>query len=151
MALLPIKRKDGSQGPLARFHNEMDDLFRSFFGDWDMPLLGSSRWPVIDIAENDDAFIVKAEVPGCKAEDINISVHDSRLIISGEKKQEQEEKGEKGYYHLERSYGAFRRELNLGSNVNPDKIDATYKDGVLNIKLPKSEKTKAVKVPIKTQ
>jgi HSP20 family protein len=85
MALLPTKRKEGSTNLLTRLHQEIDDLFSSFFEDWEMPLSGRSRWPAIDIAENENEFIVKAEVPGCKAEDIDISVHDSRLTISGEK------------------------------------------------------------------
>lgn len=150
MALLSTIRKEKDVSPLARFHEEIDDLLGDFFKDWDLPLSSRNRWPVLDVAENENEFIVKAEVPGCNAEDIDISVHDSRLTISGEKKQE-EEKKEKGYYHLERSYGSFRRDLNLESNVDPNKIEASYKNGVLTIKLPKTEKTKTVKVKIKDQ
>jgi len=150
MVLLPARRQERRSNPLARFHKEIDDLFRDFFEDWNMPPSGRGQWPAVDVAENENEFIVKAEVPGCKAEDINISVHGSRLTISGEKKQE-EEKKEKGYYHIERSYGSFRRELNLGSDVDPDKIEAACREGVLSIKLPKTEKTKAVKIKIKNQ
>lgn len=150
MAMLPVKKKETGTNPLARFHEEIDDLLGNFFEDWEMPLLSRGRWPAVDIAENENEFVVKAEVPGCKAEDIDISVHDNRLTISGEKKQE-EEKREKGYYHVERSYGSFRRDLNLGSNVDASKIEATCKDGVLVVKLPKTEKSKAVKVKVKGQ
>jgi HSP20 family protein len=148
MALLPVRRREGERGPLARLHNEMDDLFKAFFSDWDGPLWGRSRWPALDVAEDENEFIVKAEVPGCKAEDIDISVHGNMLTISGEKKQEKEEKV-KNQYHVERSYGSFRRDLTLSSEVDPDKVDATCKDGVLSIKLPKTEKTKAVKIKVK--
>jgi HSP20 family protein len=150
MALLSTKRKEKNGDPLARFHEEIDDLFGDFFTDWYMPLSRGNRWPVLDIAENENEFIVKAEVPGCNAEDIEISVHDNRLTISGEKKQE-EEKKEKGYYHFERSYGSFRRDINLGGNVNPNKIEASCKNGVLTINLPKTEKTRSVKVKVKDQ
>ena len=150
MALLPVKRKEGGRGSLTRLHDEMDDLFRGFFSDWDWPVWSGSRWPAIDIAEKDNEFVVKAEVPGCKADDIDISVHGSTLTISGEKKAE-EEKKEKGYYHVERSYGSFRRDFNLASDIDSEKIEATCKDGVLTIKLPKSEKAKAVKIKVKDQ
>ncbi len=150
MALLPVKRKEGGRGSLARLHDEMDDLFRNFFSEGDWPVRSGSRWPAIDIIEKDGEFMVKAEVPGCKADDIDISVHGNMLTISGEKKQEKEEK-EKGYYHVERSYGSFRRDLQLATEVDADKIEATCKDGVLTITLPKSEKAKAVKVKVKDQ
>ena len=147
---LALRRREREMNPLTKMHNEMDDLFGSFFEDWDLPVIRASRWPILDIAENENEFIVKAEVPGCKAEDIDISVNNNRLTISGEKKQE-EKKEEKGYYHFERSFGSFRREINLGCDVDANKIDATYKDGILSIKLPKTEKTKPVKVKVKSQ
>ena len=149
MALLPEKKRE-RRGDLARIHEEVDDLFRSFFEPFEMPGFRQSRWPAIDIAETEDAFEIKAEVPGCKAEDIDISVHGNVLTISGEKKEEVKEK-EKGYRHIERSYGSFRRDFNLTSDVDPEKIDAKYKDGILDIKLPKSEKTKPVKIKVKEE
>ncbi len=147
MAIVPIRRH---RGELARLHDEMDDLFRSFLGGWSG--LGYERavWPAIDVSEEEDAITVKAEVPGCKADDIDISVHGSTLTISGEKKHE-EEKKEKGYYHVERSYGSFRRDLTLPSEIEAGKIAATCKDGVLTVTMPKAEKTKAVKIEVKEQ
>ena len=136
------------RGDLARLHGEMDDLFDGFFRGLDRPFAGYKAWPAIDVAEEEDAIIVRAEVPGCKADDIDISVHGNVLTISGEKKLS-EEKKEKGYYHVESSYGSFRRELTLSTDVDQSKIDATYKDGVLSVTLPKAEKAKAVKVKIK--
>ena len=148
MALIPIRKREKEDGALARLHDEVDDLFRGFFDDWNLPGWGRSRWPALDIAEKDDEFIVKAEVPGCKAEDIDISVHGNILTISGEKKHEKEEK-EKGYYHVERSYGSFRRDLNLPVEVDSTKIDAECKDGILLVKLPKAETAKPVKIKVK--
>lgn len=150
MALLPVKRSQRETNDLGRLHREMDDLFHGFFDGWDWPKRGISRWPALDIAEDDNEYIVKAEVPGCKADDIDISVHGNTLTISGEKKQE-EEKKEKGYYHVERSYGSFRRDLILATEIDPDKIEASCDNGVLAVKLPKSEKARAVKIKVKGQ
>ena len=148
MTLVPVRKREQGRGELTRLHNEMDDLFHSFFRDLDWPVWGGKHLPAIDIAEKENEFVVKAEVPGCKADDIDISVHGNMLTISGEKKQD-EEKKEKGYYHTERSYGSFRRDLNLAVDINPEKIEANCKDGVLTITLPKSEKAKAVKIKVK--
>lgn len=150
MNILPTKRRERGGSQLARLHSDMDDLFNSFFDGWDTPFPTRSRWPVMDIGETDNAITIKAEVPGCKAEDIDISVHGNILTISGEKKHE-EEKKEKDYYHVERSYGSFRRDLNLATEIDPNKIEAACENGVLTLTLPKSEKAKAVKVKVKGQ
>lgn len=149
MALIPLDKTTG-RSDLARLHNEMDDLFRAFFGGWETPLSGHKFWPAIDVTDEENAILVKAEVPGCKADDIDISVHGNTLTISGEKKAE-EEKKEKGYYHLERSYGSFRRDVHLPTDVDPDKVEAVCKEGVLSITLPKAERAKSVKVKVKGQ
>ena len=146
MALVPVLRNRNNG--LATLHHEMDDLFDSFFRGLDKPFTGYKAWPAIDVAEQDNAIVVRAEVPGCIAEDIEISVFNNRLTISGEKKLA-EEKKEKGYYHVESSYGSFRRELTLPTDVDQKQIDASCKDGVLSITLPKAEKSKAVKVKVK--
>jgi len=148
MALVPIKKR--VRGDLTRLHEEMDDLLNSFFRGCDMPFFERSRFPAIDIADNENEVVIKAEVPGCKADDVDISVHGNTLTISGEKKQE-EEKKEKGYYHIERSYGSFRRDLNIPTEVDTSKVEAVCKDGILTITLPKAEKAKAIKVKVKCQ
>ena len=146
MALVPLYRRH--RGDLARLHSEMDDLFNTFFGGW--PTYEHKLWPAIDVADNEDAVVVKAELPGCKAEDIDISVHGNTMTVSGEKKQEQEKKG-KGYYHVERSYGSFRRDITLPDDVDAEKVEAACRDGVLTITLPKTGKARAVKVKVKEQ
>ena len=150
MALVPIRKREMQGSALARLHDEMDDLFDSFFRGLDRPFFGYKAWPAIDITEDENQFVVNAEVPGCKPDDIDISVHGNTLTISGEKKAEQEKK-EKGYYHVERSYGSFRRDLNLPTDVDTEKIEAACKNGVLTLTLPKAEKAKAVKVKVKGQ
>ena len=146
MALVHLNKKN--RNGLARLHNEMDDLFDGFFRGLDRPFAGYKAWPAIDVAEEENAIVVRAEVPGCKADDIDISVYGNTLTISGEKKFE-EEKKEKGYYHIESTYGSFRRELTLPTDVDPNKVEAACKDGVLSIKLPKAASAKAVKVKVK--
>jgi HSP20 family protein len=146
MALVPFNKRE--RNGLARLHSEMDDLFDSFFRGLDRPFAGYKAWPAIDIAEEDDRIIVRAEVPGCKAEDVDISVYGNKLTISGEKKL-MDEKKEKGYYHIESTYGSFRRELALPTEVDQDKIEAECKNGVLSITLPKAAKAKAIKVKVK--
>jgi len=127
----------------------MDDLFESFFRGLDRPFGSYNAWPAIDVIEHDDEVLVRAEVPGCKADDIDISVCNNTLTISGEKKESKEEKG-KGYYYSESSYGSFRRDVSLPAEVDANKVEATCKDGVLNITLPKAAKSKAIKVQIKS-
>jgi HSP20 family protein len=146
MALVPFNKRN--RNGLTRLHNEMDDLFDSFFRGLDRPFAGYKAWPAIDIAEEENQIVVRAEVPGCKADDIDISVYGNTLTISGEKKHE-EEKKEKGYYHVESTYGSFRREIVLPTDVDSGKIDAVCKEGILSITLPKAASAKAVKVKVK--
>ena len=147
MACAPFSRK--AEAPLARLHNQMDDLFDGFFRGLDRPFTGAYKaWPAIDVAEQDNALVVRAEVPGCAPEEIDISVYGNTLTISGEKKETKEEK-DKGYYHVESVSGSFRREVNLPTDVDNAKVEATYKNGVLSITLPKAEISKAVKVQVK--
>jgi HSP20 family protein len=127
----------------------MDDVFNAFFGG--LPTWNERPvWPAVDVSEDDNAITVKAEVPGCKSDDIDVSVQGNTLTISGEKKHE-EEKKEKGYYHFERASGSFRRDITLPADVDPSKVDASCKDGVLTLVLPKEAKARAVKVKIKSQ
>ena len=147
MALVPYIKQN--RNPLTTLHNEMDDLFDSFFRGLEKPFAGYKAWPAIDVAEDENSIQVRAEVPGCNAEDIDISVYGNTLTISGEKKLK-EEKKEKGYYHVESTYGTFRRELTLPTDVDSEKVEATCKDGVLSITMPKAAKAKAIKVQVKS-
>lgn len=106
--------------------------------------------PALDVSETKDEIVVKAEVPGMEAKDIDISLSGEVLTIKGEKKQEKEQK-EENYHMVERSYGAFSRFVRLPQEVQGDKIVAKCKDGVLKITLPKSEKAKAKEIKIKAE
>ncbi|MDP2731168.1 MAG: Hsp20/alpha crystallin family protein [Dehalococcoidales bacterium] len=130
---------------LEDWQRQMED----FFGRpiW-KPDGGEKAWmPAVDIFEKDDKFIVKAELPGMKEEDIDVSVVGDTLNIKGERKTESEVKDE-DYYRCERSYGSFHRSIGLPSDVDPSKIEANYEDGVLEVSLPKLAEVKPKKVTV---
>lgn len=128
---------------------EMDKLFEDFFG-LAQPGTGGSgaMWsPAVDISESQDNYVVKAELPGMKKEQIDLEVEDNVLAIKGERKFEKTDKGE-DYHFVERSYGSFYRRFALPKNVDSEAIRAEYKDGVLEITIPKREEVKPQKVEI---
>ena len=103
--------------------------------------------PAVDVFEKEDRFVVKAELPGMKEEDIDVSVVGDTLSIRGKKKTETEAK-EEYYYRCERSYGSFYRSIPLPSNVDANKIEASFEDGVLEVALPKSAKIKPKRIAV---
>ncbi|MGA9408796.1 MAG: Hsp20/alpha crystallin family protein [Bacteroidota bacterium] len=129
---------------LDRLHNEMNRVFSDFFrGDLvDNGSFFPGDWgPAVDLSETDDSYIIRAEIPGMKKEDVKITLLDSLVTIRGEKKNEAEEKN--GTYHrIERSYGSFERSFNLPGGVKSGDIEAKYNDGLLTITLPKTEEAK---------
>ncbi len=134
---------------LVSLRDDMDRLFETFFGQH--PEDREGFWaPILDIEESNGNIVVKAEIPGMEKDEIKVSVRNNMLSISGERKQEIETK-DKTFHRIERSYGKFSRTITLPSEVDADKIKAAYKDGVLNITLPKPEsmKPKQIEVEIK--
>lgn len=128
---------------------DMDRLFSSLFGGAYEEREG--MWaPIVDIEEDNESIMVKAEIPGMKKEDIKVSVQSNMLTITGERKRESETKS-KTFHRVERSYGKFSRMITLPTDVDSDKVKANYKDGILSITLPKPEavKPKHIDVEIK--
>jgi HSP20 family protein len=107
--------------------------------------------PRIDVRETEKGFEIAAEMPGMNPEDIDVAVHDRVLTLSGEKKVEKDEKV-MNYHHVERSYGCFSRDVKLPDTVEADKVEAAYKNGVLHITMPKTEKAieGSRKIPVTT-
>jgi len=132
--------------PLSRLRDQLSQIFEQpEFALTD--LLGGGWTPVVDVLDDKDKLIVKAEVPGFKREDLDVAVHENTLIISGERKSEEERKdGE--FYRSERFYGRFHRSIPLPYAVDTDKIQAQYRDGILNITLPKAEHAKAKQIEV---
>ena len=126
------------------FTREIDRVFDAFFGQTDQ----GRRWvPPMDLVEAEDHFVLKADLPGLAEGDVNIEVQDGTLTISGERKAEHEER-EKGWYRIERSFGSFNRSLTLPDGVDPDRIDASFANGVLQVRIPKPEERKPRRISI---
>jgi len=132
-----------------RMRREMDRLWDSFFEGRPARRTEEGQWyPSLDVAETKNDVVVKAEIPGLDSKDIDISLSNGVLTIRGEKKREREEK-EENYHLVERSYGSFTRLVQLPCEVKADKIDASYKNGVLKVILPKAEEAKKKEIKIK--
>ncbi len=109
----------------------------------DRELLTMADWtPSVDITETDTAYMIKGEIPGVDKENVKVTIEDGMVSISGERKQEKEEKDKK-FHRIERSYGSFMRSFRLPDNVDESAVKAEFKDGMINVTLPKSGKTKA--------
>ena len=120
--------------------NDFDDMFRTVFhSDWKYPLKTKPNWkPEIDIKESDNLFQIKADIPGLTKKDIKVSLKGDQLTISGERKKISDNENDH-YHYRERSIGKFKRSFNLPESINKDKIQASFKSGILSIELEKHE------------
>jgi HSP20 family protein len=145
---LPVRE---AVAPLTRIHDEIDRVFQEFpTPSFLTPWFGRARWlPALDLYEQNNNLIVEAELPGIPKEAVKLSCTVNSLTIQGETKKEEEEKRE-GYYRSERRYGSFYRTVALPEEVDVNKIQAQYKDGILKVTLPKvaSTESKSRSVPI---
>lgn len=146
--------------PLTRWYpwkelEEMEKRLSTLFGrspvkaDGDKEAMTVVEWsPLVDISEDEKEYLVKAELPEIKKEDVKLTVQDNVLAISGERKYEKEEKGKK-YHRVERAYGSFMRSFTLPEDADGTKVSAEYKDGMLKVHIPKSEKAKPKAIEVK--
>jgi HSP20 family protein len=123
-----------------------DDVFRPVFRD-DTGLSSWNRYPTVDIYDNDENIVITAELPGIDKKNIVIDVKDGVLTLKGERSSENEVK-EKTYYRRERTFGKFERVFRLPADVDPEKISADYKDGILKIDIPKPEEQKPKQITV---
>jgi HSP20 family protein len=131
---------------LATLRDEFDRLFDFSWPSRDTGLLGG--WsPALDVYDDKDNLVVTLEVPGMKKEDIEISLHDGMLTVSGERKDEREQT-EGQAFRSERYFGKFQRSLSLPAAVTANKVKASYKDGILTIHLPKAEEAKPKQISV---
>jgi len=136
-SIVPTRRELGSFGSLQ---SEINSLFDDFFSPFD-PVVSSNSLtlsPKMDVVENDKDFEVNVDLPGLKDSDIDVSIKDGVLTIKGETSNKKEDKN-KNYYMCERHYGSFHRSVALSKNIDESKADASFKDGVLSIIIPKKE------------
>ena len=141
-----------SYSPLVDLQRDMNRMFDDFFRGFDLStpsLLGGRSWPSIDVAETDTEYKVTAELPGLEEKDVELTLRDNALTISGEKRDEREDRGE-GRYYAERFVGRFSRTLPLPEEVDADKVAAAFKNGVLTVVMPKSQQARdtAKRIPI---
>ena len=135
-------------GRLSDLRDEIDRLFDSPLTELTRTSQLLSGWtPALDVYEEKDSFVVKFELPGMRKEDIEVSFHDGSLSISGERKSESKHEDAE-VYRAERYFGRFQRSVSLPATVNPDKVKAAYKDGVLTITLPKTEEAKPKRIDV---
>jgi HSP20 family protein len=127
------------------FSREIDRMFDAFFGQSEQQ---ARRWvPPMDLVEAEDHFVLKADLPGLSDGDVNIEVQDGSLTISGERKAKHEQH-ERGWYRIERAFGSFNRSLTLPDGVDPDRIEASFSNGVLQVRIPKPEERKPRRIEI---
>ena len=139
----PLRELEDIQAGLNRFFNDAQlrrpEVNGPFFADWA---------PAVDIQETDKEYLIKAELPEVKKEDVKVEVVDGVLTIGGERTQEKQEKGKK-FHKVERLYGTFVRQFALPTEVDAAKVQAEYKDGMLNVHLPKTAAAKPKTVEVR--
>ena len=139
----PFRELEEIQSRLSRLFDERStrgaDEEARFFGDWA---------PAVDIHETDQEYLIKADLPEVKKEDVKVELVDGVLTLQGERKLEKEEKGKK-FHKIERAYGKFVRRFAVPTEVDPTKVLAEFKDGVLNVRLPKSAEAKPRAIEVK--
>jgi HSP20 family protein len=145
-----VMRTLGPWNGMTHLRKEVDRLFdRMWEGEPELASLGEWK-PALDLKETKDFLVVTAEMPGMDPKDIKVTVREGILTIEGEKKQQEEEKDEK-HYRMERSFGSFVRSVRLPLVVDSNKVAATFKNGLIEVKMPKLASTKETTIPIKTE
>src|SRR4051794_28046903 len=129
--------------------SEVNRVFDAFFGG-SGNATRARRWvPPVDLVETDDHLVLRADLPGMKREDVEIEIKDGALTVSGERKADHEENAE-GYYRVERAFGRFSRSLTLPDGIEPDAVEASFADGVLEVRIPKPAERKPHRVEIRS-
>ncbi|HYF01063.1 MAG TPA: Hsp20/alpha crystallin family protein [Planctomycetota bacterium] len=137
-------------GSLSRFRDAMDRFFENFFGGAESTRAsGGGAWsPTVDVSETEQEFLVRAELPGLDPSEVDVTVQNDALVLSGEKK-EQREEGSGPYRVSERRYGAFCRSIPLPASADPERIEADYDHGLLTVRVAKKEGARPRKVEVR--
>jgi len=155
MSLLPIWRRRNERHPALRPENEVHSLFEDFFGGRS-PLAGfwdgdhQGFLPAVDIRETEDRVVLEAELPGVDPKDVEVQVEGDWLLIRGQRKHEKDEKTS-SYHRLERTHGSFERRFTLPGGVDSARVEATYKNGVLTVEVPKKEEARTRTIQVKSK
>jgi HSP20 family protein len=133
---------------LARMERDMEEMFGRLPA-WPWGDRERSWAPEVDMLDQKDEIVLRADLPGLEEKDIDVTVHDGSVTIRGERREETEEKKKDEYYYCERKYGAFSRTLPLPTGIDADKVKATFKRGVLEVHLPKAKEARGRKIEVK--
>jgi HSP20 family protein len=145
---MSISRWDPFQD-LQSFRDEMNRTLNRWFSREEGDEPAPRRWmPALDVTETNDAYHIDIEVPGMRPEDINVTVDQGMLTVSGERRSE-EEKDDRSYHRVERRYGSFRRSISLPRDVDATRVQASYDKGVLRLEIPKSEASQPKRIEVK--
>lgn len=137
-----------NKNPLINLRREMEDLFTRFWDGSPVEIFNQRYAPSVDLAETDNAYEVRMDLPGLQAKDIDVQVRGNTVTFSGTRKEEKSDKGT-NYLRIERSSGVFSRTFTLPGTIKEDEVAADYTNGVLTVVLPKSEQERAHKVAVK--
>jgi HSP20 family protein len=160
-SLVPWKKKSKNRSreltrrdrhPLTELREEFDALFDRFLSRWTEPFdwdFGPSRFWGLDVEDGDQEMIVRAEAPGFEPSEVDVQVSGNLLTIKAEKKEEKKGKESNGHYE-ERRHRTFHKSVTLPPGIDPNKIEARYKNGLLEVHVPKSEEAKGKRIPVKT-
>ena len=129
---------------------DVDSVFNNFLTGRN-PQAGTCMMPSADVYETEDAYVFEFELPGFKKDDVKVKVEDNVLTVSSEVKEEKKEEKDKNYHIVERRYGAFKRQFSLPENVDVEKIDAKFENGVLELKVQKKEEEKKKAIDVQIQ
>ncbi len=143
-----IRREDRPLGRFGFWNDDFDRLFEGFLAPTRVVEEAGDLVPAMDVAETEHGYVITAEMPGVKKEDINITLENGVLSIAGESREEKEEKDNGRVIRQERRYGKYVRSLRLGTEVDDQQIKAAYKDGILEITVPKAEAVKPKKIAV---
>lgn len=145
--ILPELFRDERSSPFLTLHREMNRLLEEAFRGFASPSLAGRRadfvnpaWPKLEVAETEKQITVSAEIPGMEEKDVELLLNDGNLIIRGEMKSETEDKERQ---FSERFYGRFERQIPVGADIEENKVEASFKNGVLKVTLPKTERSQA--------
>lgn len=135
---------------LVGLTDEVERVFRHVLGGQDTPVAAGAWSPALDVEENEDAFVLHVELPGMKADDVDISLEENVLTISGERTFYADRERD-GFKRVERRFGRFHRAVRLPDRVEPDGVTAAYRDGIVSVTVPKAPEAKPRRIQIETQ
>jgi len=141
------RRNESKLNPFEAFERDVKHLFDDFFALEPVDLFDSTWMPTVDVEEDEKSIHIRAEIPGIDEKDINVTLEDNILTISGEKKEERKEEN-KRYVIAERRFGSFKRSINLPNDVKADSAKASFKNGVLTIDFEKKEVSQPKRITI---